>query len=205
MKIRNSYINWDRLEKLDDEKVQVLFIQLSMVLTEINIFRKLIQSCDEQKPQNEFLEGGRLQIRYSLLFVTCAKIFEGWKLIDLRHKDIRTGDNKESFYREKNWLAYNREKYLNPFCIKLLEELREYFEGGDSLIENIRNRYANHYKTSEMKKVLKGKNFREIGFFGVENNPYNFFSQAATVFTFGLLDEISPGARRCLFQNFGKT
>lgn len=183
MKIGKSYLTKENLEKLTDEKNQLFIMQFAMAMTEINIFRKLVRSCDEQESQdgNEDLETGRLQIRYSLMFVLCGKIYEAWLLINSLRENGRVGN----FDKLKNM--------LNPAAKLLFEELKEYFDDKrPSLIEDIRNRYGNHYDKKLMKKALEGKGFGGIWFFGLENDSHNFFSTATQVITLGLFDKIIP-------------
>lgn len=169
----------------------MLFVQLSMVLTDINVFRKLLVSAVGYEPKNKVLRSANSQIACNLIYVICGKIFEGWQKIDLR--TVKEKDPANAEYLEcrceKNWFLNEYVSYLDSKGKEYLLFLENYFNNPGNKILTIRNKIASHYDSKKMEKYLDASG--EIGFtiHAPRSRLESMFSNGHFIFMGGFLND----------------
>ena len=193
--------NLDTLPKRD----RILLIQISMVLTDINVFQKLMVYAYRNESRDTLIKRANMQISLNLIFILCGKLLEGWKLIDTRTINERFSKKmkeRKDFFCEKNWFPKEYGSQLSVEGIKSLNYLKEYFKRSDNKIETIRNKIASHYDPEEIEKYLERLNRGGIVIYLPKNQNWHFFSNANNIFINGFLDEINSASKEVAFKEF---
>lgn len=126
------------------DKDRIFFLQMLNLITEINIFQKLLL-YSMTYPKNDTQKTAKAQISLNLLFVLAGKLFEGWKLIDERkpkEKNPKKGGRKKRF--SQNWFPRKYKSRLTSDGKNNLSYLQDYFNKPNN-IKKIRNKISNHY------------------------------------------------------------
>jgi len=193
----------DDLSKLP-EKERIFFVQMLIVLTDINVFRKLLlYSIKLQK--NEIKKTANFQITLNVMWSLVAKLFEGWKLIDVRRFDDKTKRKIGNF--SDTWFPKKYFSQLTQEGKKSLRFLEDHFKdpdpmkkGGSSPLKQIRNKIANHYDKKVIKKYLQGTSLTEILLYLPKYQGENF-STANYLFLVGL---INRNKKKDIWKTFGE-
>jgi hypothetical protein len=183
------------LSKIRDEEERVFFVQMLIALTDVNVFRKLLLYL-MRFPKNEILMAANLQVTLNIMFTLAAKLFEGWKLIDVRKIDEKT--NKKIGKFSNNWFPKKYSSHLSLKALNSLHFLEDHFKDPDpkkneraSPIKLLRNKIANHHDTEEIKKYLKNNPLSEIELY-LPHHSGEIFSTANYQYLKGFLKKIDP-------------
>ncbi|MCH7499273.1 MAG: hypothetical protein IH886_04585 [Nitrospinae bacterium] len=152
------------LERIPD-KDRVFFLQMLNLITEINIFQKLLL-YSMQYPKNNIQKTAKAQISLNLLFVLAGKLFEGWKLIDERkpkEKNPKKGERKKGFL--ENWFPKKYKSLLSHDGNKYLNQLEQYFANPNNNIKKIRNKISHHFDSEIIRKHFPSTTMKEISLY----------------------------------------
>ena len=187
------------LSKIQDEKERVFFVQMLIVLTDVNVFRKLLLYL-MRFPENEIQTAANLQMSLNIMFSLAAKLFEGWKLIDVRKIDSKTSKKAGKF--SDNWFPKKYSSQLSLKALNSLHFLEDHFKDPDpkknekpSPIKLLRNKIANHYDTNKIKEYLKNNTLSEIELY-LPQRAGEIFSTANYLYLKGILREIDSNESR---------
>ena len=130
--------SWDTLE----ENEQTFFIQITHLLNEINILRKLtlISSGNALNSSDEVERRGHYCQTQFFLRMLAGKLNEGWEML------------QRDFWGTK--LSIDYEKKLSQPGQSSLKKLKQYFSANNN-IKLIRNQFAFHYDSEEIKEIIK--------------------------------------------------
>jgi hypothetical protein len=187
------------LSKIQDEEERVFFVQMLIALTDVNVFQKLLL-YSMRFPENEILKAANLQISLNIMFTLASKLFEGWKLIDVRKIDKKT--NKKIGKFSNNWFPRKYSSQLSLKALNSLHFLEDHFKDPDpkknekaSPIKTLRNKISSHYGTEEIKKYLRNNPLSEIELY-LPHRAGEIFSTANYQYLKGFLRKIDSNEER---------
>lgn len=130
---------------------QVFVTHLTCLLTETMILKKLllISGNNLHTKKDLYLTASRVQSLFFLRLLA-SKLYEGWNIL------------QNSFFRrphpDQSSLKDTYEPKLSDQGKKALDEIRKYFGRGDTLLEDLRNKYSFHYDRKKIADTLKNFN-----------------------------------------------
>jgi len=173
------------LERIPD-KDRIFFLQMLNLITEINVFQKLLL-YSMRYPRNNVQKIAKAQISLNLLFVLAGKLFEGWKLIDKRKP--KKGERKKGF--SKNWFPKKYKSLLSHDGNKHLNQLEQYFGNPNNIIKKIRNKISHHFDSEIIRKHFPSTTIKEISLY-LPKYIGEIFSTSNYITLDGFFTQIDP-------------
>lgn len=121
-------LNKEKLEKIPPDE-RTLFVQVSTLNNEINVFQKILLYCSTDN-EDKFFQKAAVTQQQIIARILIGKLYEGWMLF------------QSDFFRSK--LSEHYEKQLRVDGKKSLQELKKYFSNRN-FIKEIRNSHSFHY------------------------------------------------------------
>lgn len=145
MKIQKLIISKEKLN-LIPEKERIFFVQIMNIMNDINFLYK--QSLyPAQVVENEIIQRAQNSMSFLNFEILAGKLFEGWELI------------RQNFLSQEFSIDYIT--LLDETGKECLDTLKKYF-GKENLICFIRNKFASHYDSTEIKKQLESTKFENF-------------------------------------------
>jgi len=181
------------LKRIPD-KDRIFFLQMLNLITEINVFQKLLL-YSMRYPKNIVQKNAKAQISLNLVFVLAGKLFEGWRLIDERkpyEKKPKKGGRKKVFSR--NWFPRKYKNRLTSEGKNNLKYLADYFNK-PNIIKKIRNKIANHYDSELIRNHFPNTAINKISLY-LPKFSGEIFSTSNYITLGGIFTTIDPNQRK---------
>ena len=137
MKITRIIIAPEKLLSLEENE-RIFFIMASILANEIEIVHKLIVYSTKETKGDIYIKAQNTHSMF-LVKILAGILYEGWNML---HKDYF-----------KSRLSADYEPFLTDIGRDSMGKLKTYFNG-DNIVNLIRNKYAFHYDSSDLKNDM---------------------------------------------------
>jgi hypothetical protein len=173
------------------ENERVFFVQLGNLLNDLSILQKLSYFSANTETADPIGRSAQNSQAVSLILVQAGKLWEGWQML------------QKQFFGTK--LSGTYENHLTDPGTHSLEKLKNYFNK-ENLIFLIRNKFAFHYDSAEIKNQINEVPDSEVlEVFMAETHGNCFYSISHILVLFGILKSTGcsniDDAMRKLFQD----
>jgi hypothetical protein len=129
------------------ESERVFFIQVGNFLNDLSVLQKLSYFSANKKTSDSIVRGAQNSQALFLMKVQAGKLFEGWRML------------QQNFFGTALSAEYEQE--LQDFERESLGRIKKYFSS-ENLISSIRNKFAFHYSSGDIKGLINGAPDSEV-------------------------------------------